>query len=222
MKANKNELLQLITDLNPAVICLQETFLKHNNKINIREYQQFNYIKDTGLQASGGTSILVRNDIPQSQIHLKTDLQTIAVKATLQTYYICSVYIPPNEEINENKLQKIIKQLPAPFIILGDFNCHSTLWGCKNTNQKGKNLETFINNNNLCIYNNKSLTYLCPFSGSYSAIDLSLSDPSIFMDDTYGSDHFPICLQNLELSDENPKRWNLNKANWEKFQIYAQ
>ena len=217
MKANKNELLQLITDLNPAVICLQETFLKHNNKINIGEYQQFNYIKDTGLRASGGTSILVRNDIPQSQIHLKTDLQTIAVKATLHwPINICSVYIPPNEEINENKLQEIIK-LPAPFIILGDFNCHSTLWGCKNTNQKGKNLETFINNNNLCIYNNKSPTYLCPFSGSYSAIDLSLSDPSIFIDfswkvmkDTYGSVHFPICLQNSKFSDENPKRWNLN------------
>ena len=140
------------------------------------------------------------------------------------------MYIPPNEEINENKLQEIIKQLPAPFIILGDFNCHSTLWDCKNTNQTGKNLETFINNNNLCIYNNKSPTYLCPFSGSYSAIDLSLSDPSILIDfswqvmkDTYGSDHFPICLQNSELSDENPKRWNLNKANWEKFQkLYSE
>ena len=97
--------------------------------------------------------------------------------------------------------------------------------GCKNTNQKGKNLKTFISNNNLCIYNNKSLTYLCPISDSYSAIDLSLSNPSIFIDffwkvmkDTYGSDHFPICWQNSELSDENPKRWNLNKANWEKFQ----
>ena len=163
MKANKNELLWFITGLNPAVICLQETFLKHNNKINIRDYQQFSYIKDTGFRASGGTSILVRNDIPQSQIHLKTDLQTIAVKATLhRPINICSVYIPPNEEINETKLQEIIKQLPAPFIILRDFNCHSTLWGCKNTNQKGKNSETFINNN-LCIYNNKSPTYFMPF-----------------------------------------------------------
>ena len=31
------------------------------------------------------------------------------------------------------------------------------------------------------------------------------------MKNTYGSDHFPIC-------DENPKWWNVNKANWEKFQ----
>ena len=175
MKANKNELLQLITDLNPAIICLQETFLKHNIKINIREYQQFNYVKDAGLRASGGTSIL--GMIYHSLIHLKTDLQTIAVKATLhRPINRCSVYIPPNEEINENEFQEIIKQLPAPFIILGNFNCHSNLWGCKNTNQKGKNLKTSINNSNLCIYNNKSPNYLCPFSGSYSAIDLSLSD----------------------------------------------
>ena len=96
----------MITDLNPAIICLQEIFLKHNHKIDIREYQQFNYIKDTGLQASGGTSIFVRNNIPLSQIHLK--------KQNAQ----CT-----NEAIDENKLQEIIKQLPAPFIILGDFNC---------------------------------------------------------------------------------------------------
>ena len=84
-------------------------------------------------------------------------------------------------------------------MILGDFNCHSTIWGCKDTNQKGKHMESVINNNNLCIYNNKSLTYICPFSGSYFAIDLYLCDSSIFMDlnlkvlmDTYGSNHFPL------------------------------
>ena len=96
----------------------------------------------------------------------------------------------------------------SPFIILGDFNCHSTLWGCKNTNQKGKNLETFINNN-LCIYSNKSPTYLCLFSGSYSAIGLSLGDPSIFIDfswkvmkDTYGIDHLPAHEAPLQLRSE--------------------
>ena len=112
----------MVTDLNPAVICLGETFLK-SNKINIKEYQKFNYIKDTDLQASRGTSILVRNDITQNQIDLKTDLQAIAVKAMLHRQInIGSVYIPPNKEINENKLQEIIRHFPVPFIILRDFN----------------------------------------------------------------------------------------------------
>ena len=82
-------------------------------------------------------------------------------------------------------------------------------------------MESVVNNNYLCIYNNKSPT----FSGCDSAMDLYLCDPSVFMDfswkvlmHTYGSDHFPICPQKLEENDKNPKQWNLSRANWEEFQ----
>ena len=47
--------------------------------------------------------------------------------------------------------------------------------------------------------NNKSNTYLQPATGTYSAIDLTIWDPNLFLDynwklhdDTNGSDHFPI------------------------------
>ena len=43
--------------------------------------------------------------------------------------------------------------------------------------QKSKDLEKAINTNNICILNNKSNTYLYPFTGSYSAIDITLCDP---------------------------------------------
>lgn len=86
-------------------------------------------------------------------------------------------------------------------------------------------MESFIENNNLCIFNDKSLTYICLLSGNQSALDPSLCDPSIFLDfswkvlpDTYGSDHYPICLQNSEQTDEKSQWWNLNKANWEEYQ----
>lgn len=178
MRANINELLLLIADINPAVICLQEIFLKSDNKTNLKEYQHFTYIKDSNLRASGGTSILVRNNVPHSHINLKTDLQAIAVRITLHKQIdICSIYIPPNAEINKDKLQEIIGQLSAPYPLLGDFNSHNTIWGCKKTNRRGKDIESFIDNNNLCLYNNKSPTYICPFSGSCTAIDLSLCDP---------------------------------------------
>ena len=39
-----------------------------------------------------------------------------------------------------------------------------------------------MQNNNLCILNNKSHTYLNSFTGSYSAIDLTLCDPISYMD----------------------------------------
>lgn len=226
IKANIEELHQLSAKLNPAIICLQETFLKDKQKINLYKYQQFNYIKNTDLRASGGTSILVRNDIPHSHLELKTNFQAIAIKVTLHKQInICSIYIPPNQKLKENELQNIIWQLPTPFILLGDFNSHNPIWGSNETNQKGEIMEKLINNNNLCIFNNQTPTYICPTSGKNSAIDLTLCDPSTLMDfswstynDTCGSDHFPIILENLKVPlEEETKKWKLKKANWEEY-----
>ena len=84
------------------------------------------------------------------------------------------------------------------------------------TNQKGKNLEKIINSNNLCILNNKSPTHLNPSTGSYSAIDIILSNPSNYMDymwkvndDPCGSDHFPIIIEITQpITDNNrPPCW---------------
>ena len=44
-------------------------------------------------------------------------------------------------------------------MLLGDFNSHNTTWECQKTNKKGTDLEKFINDNNLCILNNKTPTY---------------------------------------------------------------
>ena len=66
LKANINELLLLITQECPSIICLQETFLKHCDNINIRNYEMLNYTHDSGGRASGGVSVLIRNDIPHN------------------------------------------------------------------------------------------------------------------------------------------------------------
>ena len=108
---------------------------------------------------------------------------------------------------------------------MGDFNSHSNVWGCRDTDLKGRIVEDVINRNNLLLYNDKSYTYLHPGTGTYSAIDLTLADSSIFLDyswkvhdDTCGSDHFPIILENSgpELDDKIP-RWNLRRAKWDEF-----
>lgn len=105
-------------------------------------------------------------------------------------------------------------------MILGDFSCYSTIWGCKDTHQKGRTLETIINNSDLCIYNDKTLTYINPFIGNNSAIDLAICDPSVYMDfswkvlvDICSSDHLPIVLHNSEHNDKNPLCWTLGGAN---------
>ena len=120
---------------------------------------------------------------------------------------MCSLYLPPNDQINIADLEHLIEQLQKPFVIMGDFNSHSNVWGCRDTDQIGRIIEDVINRNNLLLYNNKSYTYLHPGTGTYSAINLILADASIFLDyswkvhdDTCGSDHFSIILENSALS----------------------
>ena len=231
IKTNRSELLLLMTQQQPAIVCLQETFLKTNDDITIKNHQSYNFINNTSHRALGGVSILIRNDIPQSKIHLNTQLQAIAVKVTLhRTINICFIYIPPHDAINESEINNILQQLPTPFILLGDFNSHNTMWGCSSTNHKGKTLENIINNNNLCLFNKKSPTHLDPSSATYSAIDLTLCDTSLFLDFTWrvydntcGSDHFSIVLESFHPQDDNDlSRWRLNKTNWEEFRSQCQ
>ena len=114
--------------------------------------------------------------------------------------------------------------------MLGDWNSHSTAWGCQKTNKKGKELEKVIQNNNLCILNNKSHTYLNTFTGSYSAIDLTLCDPIRYMDyrwkvhdGLWGSYHFPILLEILQpFHDERLPHWKLNKTKWKVFETLCE
>ena len=137
--------------------------------------------------------------------------------------YVLYIY-PPVDRFNIADLEHLLAQLPKPFIIMGDFNSHSNVWGCRDTDQKGRILDV-INRNILLLYNNNSYTYLHPGTGTYSAKDLTLADASIFLDyswkvhdDTCGSDHFAIILENSspELDDKIP-RGNLRRANWDEF-----
>ena len=185
----------------------------------------YNYIKQNTDRPCGGSSIIINNNIPHSEITLNTNMQAVAISETLyKTITVCSVYIPPNEEPKEFELNKLIEQLPRPFVIIM-FNSHNEIWGSKKTDEKDKVIESLLNQHQLCMYNNKSNTYLHPATGTYSAIDLSICDPSLFLDynwkvhdDTCGSDHFLILLENTtdELNKRTPS-WNLGKANWDGF-----
>ena len=66
-------------------------------------------------------------------------MQAVAISATLhKTITVCSVYIPTNEEPKELELNKLIEQLPRPFVIMGDFNSHNEIWGSKKTDKRAK------------------------------------------------------------------------------------
>ena len=106
-----------------------KTPLKNNNTINIKNHYSYNYNKQHTDRPCGGSSIIIYNNIPHSKITQSTNMQVVAISATLhKTITVCSVYIPPSEELKELEQNNLIEQLPRPFIIMGDFNSHNETW----------------------------------------------------------------------------------------------
>ena len=226
---NKLEEIQLfIKNHNPIAICLQETLLKDNESLSIKNYTTYNYTPPIANgKVSGGVCILVRNDIPHSEVQIQTPLQAIAVQiATKKKITLCSIYLPPNSDIIDNDLDNLITQLPTPCMLLGDFNAHNKLWGCSHNSSRGNIIEDLIGRHDLCYFNDKSPTHIHAATQTPSAIDLTFCHPSLYLDfnwevgeDLCGSDHYPIFLHH-SLADSGAKipRWKLHRANWETFQ----
>ena len=227
LKTKFEEMCVLQQKENPTVFCLQETFLKTEDNISLKGFNSYHHIHTDCQRPSGGSSIFVKSSCPQRKINLNTELQAIAVSATFdREITICSIYIPPSFSLKIEHLDSLLKQLPSPYLLLGDFNGHNILWGNKGNNSRGELIENFITNNDICLMNDKSNTYMHYPTGSFSSIDLSFCHPSLFLDfnwsvckDQHHSDHFPIIIKsNTSTVEEHNPKWKLNKANWEIFQ----
>ena len=224
LRSNFPELQQMLTSSEVSAVCLQETKINKDHTIRgFAGYHSFSRGLD-GLQ--GGSSLYIKENTLHREIQLNTPLQAIAVRLTLSTVMtICSIYLPPSEQISIPNLNQLILQLPKPFLLLGDFNGHSPLWGSPEHNPRGKHIEKFITDSDLFLYNDNSPTYIHPATGTPSHLDLSLCDPPLsthfswsVLDSLSGSDHFPILLSsNLPETTSHPEHWKFPKANWRIF-----
>ena len=127
-KANYENLELLILELNPKIICLQETFLKPTDSLNFENYSSVHKMMDNHRKASGGTSILVRKDIPFSIFNINSNIQNTCCSISLQkTYIICNLYIPPSQNLNIIDFDTLLSQLHSPFVIIGELNVHNII-----------------------------------------------------------------------------------------------
>lgn len=125
-------------------------------------------------------------------------------------------------------LENILRQLPKPFILVGDFNSHNIIWDSNSTNSRGKTVEKLIQNEDLGLLNDTSPTHINFGNSNFSCIDLSLSTPSIaqrleweVLSEIYSSDHIPIKIKishrQVNNKYSNNHRWNLKNPNWKLF-----
>ena len=76
--------------------------MKQSDNISFEDFNMFKYICPDGQWVSGGTSIMVKSSVPHSQFDLNTNLQAVAVNATLsKKVTVCSIYSPTSKELSK-------------------------------------------------------------------------------------------------------------------------
>ena len=166
-QANFEELALLLRQYRPALFGLQETFLT-NFKLS---------------SFSGGVALLINKSCLVMFIWTPLCRQWLqGWRWTRLSRTFCSIYLPPSDQVAKTDLINLIKQLPSPFVLLGNFNGHSPIWGNESYNSRGQMLEDLFSEMDLFILNDGSLTYIHPATGSTSALDLSICGPSLVLD----------------------------------------
>lgn len=168
-------LSKLIDDTNPAIICIQETNFKDQNFKSLKNHNCYHKNRMGAGSASGGVAIYVTESIYQSEITITTNLEAVAVSVLLDSkkLCICNIYLPDSYTFSQQELQDLVDQLPTPFILVGDFNSRSPLWGSRTHDARGKIIEEILHEINLILFNSTQHTYLYSATGNYTnALDL--------------------------------------------------
>ena len=140
LQANFEELRLLCNQYNPHIVAVQKCQLRNDKIINLTGFSGRTK-SSPGDNATGGVTLYVDKSILFSEIKLDTDLQAVAVRVSAKkTLTVCNVYLPPSLDINFSDLEHLIEQLPAPFVVVGDFNA----WGDLRQDSRGQMVEIFF------------------------------------------------------------------------------
>lgn len=229
LRAQYNDLILLLSSMRPVACCLQELQVPKDYVFPNRQYHLYiDSASQSRNDTAGGAGVLVLKTVPHRYIPITTSMQAVACRISLhnqQSLTICSIYLPPSSHWDHSDLITLVSQLPSPVLLLGDFNAHSSLWGCPSTDSKGIEINNFLLQGNLCLMNNKQPTYIHPATGTTSSLDLSFCDPSLYLDydwnvydDLCGSDHFPVILSHFGPQPiDSTQTYRLKSADWNQF-----
>ncbi|GFY31997.1 probable RNA-directed DNA polymerase from transposon X-element [Trichonephila clavipes] len=205
LRTRLTDLKSIISTYQPACVALQETFLKSTMTMQVRGYNCVRRDVDGDTSPTGGVCLFTSNLFPSNVVTLHTSLQAVAVRIHVHSLVtVCCVYLPPNDVVPQVDLNHLVSQLPAPFILLGDFNGHSPLWGHDVTNSRGRQIEQLISDHCLCLLNNDEKTYFHAPTRTFHSLDLAICSPTLLpmlnfevANDLHNSDHFPLLVSHV-------------------------
>lgn len=241
--ANKADLIYLLNKYDIHVALIMETWLKKHQVASIADYNLVR--KDRQDRRCGGVAILIRQDFYFStfpeDIMYDTELEVTAVSVDVRGKKIifASVYGAPNIKINLEDLQHLIP-LNKDVIIGGDFNSHNPLWGSnRDDGTRSSTIIEYLDHHQLVTLNSGAHTRFQAPEREPSCIDLTFSTGDLafcsnweVLQDSHGSDHYPILITidpiwsashvgtPLSLPSEDYRvkgKWKTRTADWSKF-----
>ena len=150
------EIKLLLYVQKPALFCFTETWMKEKYEPRFIGYRSIWKNREDGY---GGVGILVKIEHSYKEINLvRYDggvLEVLAIDLVLQTGEVISILncYNPNDRVTVSEMRHYIQQLSRKYVIVGDFNAHTTVLDTKNTrsNYAGRMLETLLTEDQVCI-----------------------------------------------------------------------
>ncbi|GFT31877.1 putative RNA-directed DNA polymerase from transposon X-element [Trichonephila clavipes] len=152
--------------------CSSGDISEEYHEMQVRGYNCVRRDVDGDTSPTGGVCLFTSNLFPSNVVTLHTSLQAVAVQIHIHSLVtVCCVYLPPNDVVPQVDLNRLVSQLPAPFLLLGDFNGHSPLWGavCYKFS-RGRQIEQLISAHCLCLLNNDRKRIPCTHFEDVSSI----------------------------------------------------
>lgn len=201
-----SELQSLLTDLD--IFVSVETWLKPINRFAHPGFIEFR--QDRLDRPGGGILILLRNNIKYTKINqpaiVPNCFETCTIKLThvFPNFNLTVCYRAPSTNPTQADWDNLFSTTNnnEAHIFVGDFNAHNIIWNCERDDRHGKRLFNCISDADLFLHNYNSKTHIDSHTGNMSNLDLIISTTNIadkidveILDDTLGSDHFPIKIK---------------------------
>jgi ribonuclease HI len=225
-KFANGDIQQLMKELDASCVSFVETKLPFGAKFTIKKFKS--YLKNVdvaqGEHARGGVGLFIKSHISSYEINLQTTLQAVAASVKIRgRITLCSLYLPPGEEVTKQELQNLLDQLPKPFIVMGDFNAHHPMWfDTRRMDTRGETIVELIEENDVSLLDRDKMTMIWKVDKTFSHVDLTLCSSELVPmfhwdvnDEPLSSDHFPVLLKSeTQYNKGGCPRWIPGKADW--------
>ena len=193
-----------------------ETKLTQTDKLQIKNYRTYRRDRQA-LHRGGGVAILIKDDIPHTQINiLNTSVEVIAVQLKSKHVIACG-YNRPTNYFTTRDLDAIF-ETGDKVVLAADLNARHTSWNCRRNNRNGNKLNEYYENSDVRIHFTAEPTHFPYNGGEPSTIDLVLTKGGLGIERpctivTLDSDHDPV---KIELPRQFREKRDKTKTNYDK------